>query len=151
LLPKDEETSKNDQAPGIDLELIAVPPVEISVSSPPGLATAKDEFSAYERRQSLRRRDLTNTDYENDIRSRKHFAWGIFGLMCFWLTCVLAIVVLTGLKVLTLDKTVLITLVTSGSVNVIGVFNHVAKHLFRNSSADLKDALPQSTMGKATE
>ena len=84
------------------------------------------ELEWYEANKHL----LDLTSRSNNIRARKIFAWAIFAMVGVWLTAVLTIVVLTGLKKFDLDKTVLIALITSGSVNVIGLFSLVAKYLF---------------------
>lgn len=67
---------------------------------------------------------------KQDRAQRKVFSYFIFGFMCFYMAASLAIVLLCGLKVVSLSDGVLITLLTTALANVIGVFNFVAKYLF---------------------
>lgn len=73
---------------------------------------------------------LDLTSRSNNINARKTFAWAIFTMVSVWLAAVLTVTVLSGAKVLVLDKAVLIALIISGSANVISLFSLVAKYLF---------------------
>ena len=73
---------------------------------------------------------LDLTSRSNNISARKTFAWAIFTMVSVWLAAVLTVTVLSGAKVLVLDKAVLIALIVSGSANVISLFSLVAKYLF---------------------
>lgn len=69
---------------------------------------------------------------KQDREQRKKFSSHIFIFMCAYMAVSLAIVFLCGLGVMTLDVSVLITLLTTTLANVIGVFTFVAKYLFHN-------------------
>lgn len=69
-------------------------------------------------------------DLKQDRKQRKIFSYCIFGFMCLYMAASLVIVFLCGLGVMTLDPSILITLLTTTLANVIGVFNFVAKYLF---------------------
>jgi len=63
---------------------------------------------------------------------RVTFSWWIFGLVCIWLICVAVCVFLCGFKYhgFALTDKVLITFITSTTINVIGLFAVVAKWMF---------------------
>lgn len=71
-------------------------------------------------------------DIKQDREQRKKFSSHIFIFMCAYMAISLVIVFLCGLGVMTLDVSVLITLLTTTLANVIGVFTFVAKYLFHN-------------------
>ena len=52
--------------------------------------------------------------------------------MCAYMAVSLIIVFLTGIGIMNLDPSIIITLLTTTLANVIGVFNFVAKYLFHN-------------------
>lgn len=69
---------------------------------------------------------------KQDREQRKVFSYCIFGFMCFYMLIALIIVFFSGLKLMALSDTVLVTLISSTLADVIGVFLFVAKYLFHN-------------------
>lgn len=69
---------------------------------------------------------------KQDREQRKVFSYCIFGFMCSYMLIALVIVFCSGLGVMSLSDTVLVTLITSTLADVIGVFIFVAKYLFHN-------------------
>lgn len=69
-------------------------------------------------------------DLKQDRQQRKVFSSRIFTFMCAYMLVSLIIVLLTGLGVMNLEPSIIITLLTTTLANVIGVFNFVAKYLF---------------------
>jgi hypothetical protein len=67
---------------------------------------------------------------KQDRRERKRYADLVFRLVCWWLVCVSALVVFSGLDRLALDGSVLITLVGSTTASIVAIFVVVAKYLF---------------------
>lgn len=65
-----------------------------------------------------------------DIKERKRYAFWIFMMVLFWLTCILGIVVACGLKVFSISDTVLLGLIGATTVNVTTFFVIVTKYLF---------------------
>ena len=76
------------------------------------------------------------SDYERldsdkqDRTERKLFARSIFILLTFFIVATLAVIVLVGAGLLDLDNAVLITILSTMSANVIGIFIYVVKYLF---------------------
>ena len=102
--------------------------LEAAEHSSPGDLSEQEWYDAGKHRLDL-------TSRSNNISARKTFAWAIFAMVSLWLAAVLSVTVLTGLKVLVLDKAVLIALIVSGSANVISLFSLVAKYLFHVQDA----------------
>jgi len=69
---------------------------------------------------------------EQDIGERKSYAQKIFVFLSVFTGIMLLIVILCGLKVLDLDELIVITLISTTSANVIGIFIYVAKYLFKS-------------------
>lgn len=65
-----------------------------------------------------------------DINERKNFAKKSFWLVAVWLVVMCSIVVVVGLGYLRLSDAVLITLITTTTVNVLGIFLGVTRYLF---------------------
>jgi hypothetical protein len=96
-------------------------------------------------RQVDDRKQLTLEDIELAIRSetlegnrqdrleRKRFAQNIFWLLVTFLLCTLSIVALSGLCILRLSDTVMVTLLATTTADVIGIFIFVVKYLFKSS------------------
>lgn len=66
---------------------------------------------------------------------RMDYANKIFILVCLWLGCVILSVLLAGFKIFnfSLSDKVLITFITSTTINVLGLFAIVAKWLFQQN------------------
>ncbi len=63
---------------------------------------------------------------------RVRFSWCIFGLLCVWLALVVVCVFMAGFKTrgFVLSEKVLITFITSTTIDVIGVFGIAAKWIY---------------------
>lgn len=68
-----------------------------------------------------------------DRRQRGRFSIWIFGFMGVYMFFILAVLVLAGAGVLNLSDTVLVSLLTTTTADVIGIFIIVAKYLFHKS------------------
>lgn len=69
---------------------------------------------------------------KQDRRQRKHFAYWIFGFVCAYMLLVLTVVLFVGIRCLgfALSDGVLVTLLSTTTANVLGLFIIVAKYLF---------------------
>lgn len=67
---------------------------------------------------------------KQDRRERKRYAELVFRLVCWWLVGVMALVCCSGLGVMRLDETVLMTVIGSTTTSVVAIFVVVAKYLF---------------------
>ena len=85
------------------------------------------------------KRAYIETLQSNNIQ-RKRYAINTFILTCGWIGIVICIVVLTGLKALSLSDTVLITLITTTTASVFGFFLLVMKYLFNTGLEKPKTA-----------
>lgn len=85
-------------------------------------------------------RRLDNQGKKQDIAAREKYASYIFILICVWLTAMLIVVILAGFGKkygwFVLGDYVLISLITTTTASVVGVFVIVANYLFngRNES-----------------
>ncbi len=98
------------------------------------------EVAFYEARTlaaKLEALELENTQLKNDIEDRKSYAGKIFILICLWLFAVLLIVVVVGCKGMTLSDTVLVALITTTTINVLGLFLVVANYLFYRAKKEV--------------
>lgn len=64
---------------------------------------------------------------------RKLYAKWLFILVCAWLAVILSIVVLQGFGILCLSDSVLITLITTTTLNVLVLFGIVIRYLFKST------------------
>ena len=76
----------------------------------------------------LRKEELEGK--KQDRIQRKGYADKIFILLCVYLSAVMVLLYFNGLKLTTLEGSVLIAIVTTSAANVIGIFVLVAKYLF---------------------
>ena len=68
--------------------------------------------------------------YAQDTRYRKLLALWVMWVVSVWLGVVLAIIALTGFKVLKYDQPVLVTLLATTTINVLGLAFIVLRGLF---------------------
>lgn len=81
--------------------------------------------------QIWRSQKLDNDIKEQDKDERKLYAYRVFALICIWLACVMIVVVATGKGDLHYSDTVIVTLLTTTTANVIGLFAIVNGYLFK--------------------
>lgn len=93
--------------------------------------------TAIESKMQLTSDDITKlTDIERleglrqDRAERKAFASKAYWMMCVYLFVVFVIIVLTGIHILHFDTTIIVTILTTTTVDVIGLFVFVMKYLF---------------------
>ena len=67
---------------------------------------------------------------KQDRKQRGHFSIWIFGFMGVYMLSILVVLILSGCGILILNDTVLISLLTTTTADVIGIFIIVAKYLF---------------------
>lgn len=67
----------------------------------------------------------------NDNEGRKHFSECIFTMMIIWMFLVLMIVINVSMKKIYLSDNVIITLLTTTSANIIGLFAIVVRYFFK--------------------
>jgi hypothetical protein len=65
-----------------------------------------------------------------DRRERKKYALWIFAIITIWLYLILIIIIFTGLNIFKLHDNILITLLSTTTVNVFGLCFIVANYLF---------------------
>jgi len=85
-------------------------------------------FTLQELDQEIKKAHL-RTLQDNNIQ-RRRYAVNTFILTCSWIGVVICIVVLAGIKLLSLSDTVLVTLITTTTASVFGFFLLVMKYLF---------------------
>jgi hypothetical protein len=77
-----------------------------------------------------RSKKLDNDIKEQDKDERRLYAYRVFALIAIWLACVILIVVGAGSGNLHYSDTVMVTLLTTTTANVIGLFAIVNGYLF---------------------
>lgn len=80
-----------------------------------------DDMSMYQQRKER---------FSQDTRFRKHLAHWVMWIVPIWLGLVLYILYLCGAEALTLEPSVLITLLATTTVNVLGLAYIVLKGIF---------------------
>lgn len=105
-------------------ELLLVPEV-VAKGSEDVLPSTRQELEIEELKEVVRGK-------RQDRRQRKQFAYCIFAFICVYMLVVLAIIALAGLSAwgFSLNEGTLITLLSTTTANVLGLFIIVAKYLF---------------------
>ncbi len=80
--------------------------------------------------EEKRKKQLDNDGLAQDMDERKLYAHRIFVLVCMWLFLVSLVFVADGNGNLHYSDSVIITLLTTTTANVIGLFILVTKYLF---------------------
>jgi Flp pilus assembly protein TadB len=83
--------------------------------------------------ETERGKKIDNDIREQDRLERKTYANRVFYLISAWLGCVIVVVILTGLGFMHFSDTVIVTLLTTTTANVIGLFAIVNSYLFKSS------------------
>lgn len=97
-----------------------------------------DELDRLLRMEDLTEKRNHNENLKQDRTLRKAFANKVFILTCCWSVAIFTILILVGSKVLELSDKVLITLITSTTINFFSFFLLVMKYLFRTERAEPK-------------
>lgn len=132
----DDPANSSDK--GIDLDRIRDHPVAVDEQS----EMEQEDFALYgdfdsyahrrKKLQDLESGDIDNQQKFDTLDARRTYAWRIFCLLCLWVTLTYATVIASGYEKcpIQLSDTVLLALITSGSVNIIGLFAVVLNYLF---------------------
>ncbi|MDR3705343.1 MAG: hypothetical protein P4L28_05490 [Paludibacteraceae bacterium] len=88
------------------------------------------EEKEYDREAKLARFTLQTEILRDDKGARKKYARLTFILTCSWSIFLVLTIFLLGLKILTLSDTVIVTLITSTTINFFGFFLLVMQYLF---------------------
>jgi len=100
-----------------------------------------------QKRFELRHKELELTNFDQDIKLRKRFAVALFCVLLFWIFVIIYIVLCSGAGRMVfagtkfyLSDTVIITLITSTTANIVGFFLVVTNYLFRDKKELQKPA-----------
>ena len=122
-------------------EMGKIRPTELS---PP--TTQDSELFAMENANMAQEAQKAQIDsFRADIKTRQIFCYLIFGLLCAYLIALVLIVWLAGRRYLVLSDSILGALITSGTINLLGTFNYVAKYLFQTSSETAEKSKKSNT------
>ena len=79
-----------------------------------------------------KRNQLEVEGLELDLKQRKQYAVALFIMLVFWLVSMLIVVFFQGFKTsgFALTDTVLVALLSTSTVNVIGIYMVVARYIF---------------------
>lgn len=131
-----------------DLRLIQEP--ELPIDSFPAEAIKDiytknlDEFEV----QKIQKLKLKNTELENNNSERKRYALWIFILTCAWAFLIFLIIFLQGFGTVVTFKitdSVMITLITSTTINFFGFFLLVIRYLFATKLTFKKEKIKKHT------
>jgi hypothetical protein len=124
-------------------EFLASEATELSGGSDQLLEALKDNDQFHEivvkklqrdkTRAELELQKLQNTQFQEDMEQRRTYARKVVNLAIIWLSCVLAVVIMSALPTpwkLTFSDNVLIALLTTTTINVIGLAVVVVNYLF---------------------
>lgn len=92
----------------------------------------EDEYRRKKFDLALEADSLTNQERSDNLSARKKYAFLTFVLLCFYVVLTYATVIACGHETcpVNLSDAVLIALITSGTVNIIGMFLVVLNYLF---------------------
>lgn len=118
---------------------------------PPDLPTKADDQNAQEAVEAegefyeKQLQEQTLADRKSARTQRETYARGIFQLVCIWIFLIFILLLLQGfsgfIRYKPLSDPVLITLISSTTVNVIGTLIIVLKYIFKVSSSQPDDPL----------
>lgn len=120
---------KADDADLPDVEAAEAEQIFILKEEKSFLNDKKEDFF---REEDLREKRLHNDNLKQDLALRKSYAIRVFVLTCAWSAAIFTVLILNGLEYITLSENVLITLITSTTVNFFSFFLLVMKYLFQN-------------------
>src|SRR5882672_9069319 len=103
-------------------DIDASPPIDEGVFSKEG------DYLDKELERSIRNEHLITLQTNN--KERVKYAKNTFKLTCWWVSIVIGIVLFNGFKITNLSDAVLITLISTTTINVFGFFLLVMKYLF---------------------
>lgn len=95
----------------------------------------QQELNAYEKHE-LRVKEAELQSLKNDIWARKIYSGLIFLVVVVWLGFILHIVIYTGCDWYRFSDTVLVALITTTTLNIIGLFLAVTQYLFPKPNKD---------------
>jgi cytochrome c biogenesis protein CcdA len=95
-------------------------------------ADVKSRAKEEEYQEKVRSAKIKNDIEEQDKAERKSYASTITAIVCLWLVFVAIVFVASGKGNLHYSDNVLITLLTTTTANVIGLFVIVANYLFKS-------------------
>ena len=70
--------------------------------------------------------------YIQDRKERKRYANKLFYFLSVFVFIILLIVILSGLDIIKLETSIMITLITTTTANIISIFIYVVKYLFKS-------------------
>ena len=105
---------------------------EITFAANSSIAEVK-ERAQEEIDESNRAKKLDNDIKEQDKDERRLYAYRVFTLICIWLACVILILVGQGSGNLHYSDTIIVTLLTTSTANIIGLFAIVNGYLFKTT------------------
>lgn len=76
---------------------------------------------------------LRNLILKEDMGARKKYAKALFIMICIWLGVVLAVTITVGIGWLVLSDAVLITMISTTTGSVLGLFVIVARYFYRQT------------------
>ena len=75
--------------------------------------------------------DIEKIEKLQNIQERKKYAHYLFWLICGWMTFVAFLLIGCGIEYWKFSDAILITLLTTTTANILGLFIFVAKYLFK--------------------
>lgn len=121
-----------------------LPPLDVSVIQEPDVPSVEPKALAELSDFEAAKRKLQLEDLQNEVKARGIYAGRLFWMMVVWLVIAVLFVLSDALTIPSLaaygtfhlSDSVLITLITTTTATVVGVFLIVAKYLYRSRDSN---------------
>lgn len=126
-----------------------VPSIALEKKAPADYETGLKSLKEREKEAGIKQKELGNDDISAQLKMRELYASRIFKLSAGWLSFIGLVLLLAGLGKLKVADSVQIALITTTTINVLGLFYIVARWLFPNKgNNDLPTQSPRPTETK---
>ena len=78
----------------------------------------------------VKSQELKNVSFQQSLDIKKKLTWHLFWFVIIWCALILTGIALIGLGIFNLSNSVTITLISSTTINIVGLFYVVVKHFF---------------------
>ncbi|SFW13309.1 hypothetical protein [Chitinophaga sancti] len=82
------------------------------------------------------------TRAQNNVERKKYAGW-IFVLTCIWAFLIFVLIFCVGLSFMTISDSIIVTLISSTTINFFGFFFLVVKYLFNTGNGGASNGTPQ--------
>lgn len=80
-------------------------------------------------------KEANKTRAQNNVERKKYAGW-IFLLTCVWASLIFVLIFFVGFSMMTISDSIIVTLISSTTINFFGFFFLVVKYLFNTGNAE---------------